>query len=109
MADPGSAATDGIGDVGIDHFGMGQPDLALAACGGCDRVDRKLVLFHPPGPEPEIARGPAWGRAGRSLAGPWRRLLPDHEIPGGPGQHAHRPDLVQMGSLHDLALGLRSD
>src|SRR3954451_10351967 len=87
-ADPGSAVTDGIGNVGIDTLGMGEPDLPLAARGGRGRMDRKLVLFHSSGPEPQTARRPARWRAWRGLAGPWRRLLSDHEISGGSGQHA---------------------
>jgi opacity protein-like surface antigen len=48
------------------------------------------------------------GRQGRRVAGPRRRLLPHDEIPGGAGEDAGQPDLVQMGSLHDLAVRLRA-
>ena len=49
---------------------------------------------------------PARRRPWRGLAGPWRRLLPDHEIPGRARRNAGRTDLVQMGGLHDLAVRL---
>src|SRR5215831_1280399 len=96
-------------DVGHDPFRVAEPDLALAACGGGDRLDRQLVLLHPSRSQPEAARRSARWRAGRGLAGPWRRLLPDHEIPGRAGAAAERADLVQMGGLHHLALRLRAD
>src|ERR1700689_4922933 len=95
--------------VGIDTDGVGEPDPPLAARGGCDRMDRQLVLFHPSRPQFEAARRPARGRLWRSVAGPWRRLLPDHEVPGGACKNAGRTDLVQMGGLHDLAVRHRAD
>jgi hypothetical protein len=50
---PIAAMTDGRENVGIDRFGMAGADLPLAACGGGDRLDRKLVLFHSSRPQPE--------------------------------------------------------
>ena len=70
-------------------------------------MDWQLVLFHPPGSEPAAASRAAARRQRRRMAGPWRRLLPHDEIPGGAGADAGQPDLVQMGSLHDLAVWLR--
>src|SRR5262249_9259314 len=82
---------------GIESIRMGEPDPALAARGGGNRLDRQLLLFHRARPQPAAARRPAGRRAGRSLAGAWRRLLPDHEVPGCPEPDAGGADLVQMG------------
>ena len=54
--------------------------------------------------KPEPAAGPAGQR--RSLAGAWRRLLPDPEIHRGAGVPAAAPHLVQMGGLFHLDLRL---
>ena len=51
--------------------------------------------------------GPAAGRQGRCLAGPWRRLLPHDQVSGRAVPDARRPDLVQVGGLCHLALRLR--
>ena len=56
----------------------------------------------------QAAARPAGRRQGRRVAGSRRRLLPHDEISGGAGADAGQPDLVQMGSLHDLAVGLRA-
>src|ERR1700756_4634544 len=93
----------------MDTDGMGKPDPALAARGGGNRMDRQFVLFHLSRPQPEAARRPPRRRAWRGLAGPWRRLLPHREIPGGAGQNAGPADLVQMGGLYDLAVRYRAD
>src|SRR5450756_3053645 len=95
-------------DVGIDTDGVGQPDTPLAARGGCDRLDRQLVLFHSPRPQPQAGPRTTGRRLRRGVAGPRRRLLPDHEVPGGAGQNAGRTDLVQMGGLYHLAVRLLS-
>src|SRR5882757_3113894 len=96
-------------DVDVDTDGVGKPDPALAARGGGDRMDRQFVLFHPSRPQPEAKPRPARRRPWRGVAGPWRRLLPDHEIPGRTDKNAGRADLVQMGSLYDLVVRLRVD
>ena len=47
-------------------------------------------------------------RLRRGLAGARRRLLQHGQIPGGAGAHARRADLVQVGGLRHLDLGLRA-
>ena len=43
------------------------------------------------------------------MGGPRRRLLPRQEVQGRPAGAARPPGLVQVGGVHDLALGLRPD
>ena len=94
----------------IDTDGMAEPRLPLAACGGRDRLDRQLVLFHPSRPEPEAERRPArrasQGEAWQVHGGGFYRI---DEISGRAGADARRADMVQMGGLHDLAVRLRAD
>ncbi len=80
----------------------------MAACRRRHRLDRQLILLHPSRSQPQAAIGPARGRAGRRLAGAWRRLLSHGEVSGRPCPHARRADLVQVGSLHHLAVRLRA-
>ena len=81
---------------------------SLAACHRRHRLDRQLVLLHPSRPQPAAAARASQRRQGRSLAGPRRRLLSHDEVSGGAGATARPSDLVQMGSVHDLALGVRA-
>ncbi len=83
-----------------------EPRHPLAARGRRYRLDRQLVLLHPSRPQPQAAVRFPNGDPGRRLAGAWRRLLSHGEISGGAEPHAGRADLVQVGGLHHLALGL---
>ena len=85
---------------------------ADAARGRRDRVDRRVVLLRPARPRAaaaEAARGRGGGCRGRVLGRARRRPLPLAEVPARAGRDARAAALVQVGGVHDLALGLRAD
>ena len=101
-------AREGSADRGDRAHRVVEPHHPLAARRCRHRLDRQLILLHPSRSQPPIALRSAPGRAGRCLAGPWRRLLSHGEVSRRSGPHAGRADLVQVGSLHHLALRLRA-
>ena len=75
-------------------------------------MDRNLVLLRAARPVAPPGEGP--GRPGRrrrrrALGGARRRLLPRAEVRGRPAAAPRPPRLVQVGGVHDLALGVRVD
>src|SRR5688500_1311456 len=88
---------------------MGEPDPALDPRDHGDRLDRVVLLLHPPRPQPEAPSRPARGRRRRGLAGAWRRLLQHAQIPDRAAGAAAGADLVQVGELFDLDLRLLPD
>ena len=91
---------------------LAQPADPLAARDRRDRVDRRLDLLRPARP---VARGAeergrrARRRPRRAVGGPRRRLLPRQEVQGRAARAARPPRVVQVGGVHDVALGLRAD
>ena len=84
---------------------------ADAPRGRRDRVDRRLLLLRPPrpwAPSPEAIRGCRGRRRGRVLGSTRRRALPLAEVPPRAGGDARAPPLVQVGGVHDVALGIRA-
>ena len=73
-----------------------------------DRLDRRVVLLHPARPRPGAAEGAEGGRRRRVLGRPRRRLLPLAEVHRRTAAAAGAAALVQVGGVHDLALGLRA-
>ena len=91
--------------------GLGRPRAALAARDRRDGVDRDVVLLRPPRPVAPAAegRGRPRGRCGRrALGGARRRLLPGAEVRRRAAAAAGSRRVVQVGGLHDVALGLRA-
>src|SRR5688572_26817605 len=79
---------------------------AVDACDHGDRLDRLELLLHRARPGAAQDAEPAAAGAWRGVAGAWRWFLSHPEVPGGAGIPARAPDLVQVGELRDLALGL---
>src|SRR5438105_1212456 len=91
--------------------GLGQPALPLAARGRGDRVDRLVVLLHRARPPPRPAGRGTRRRARRGrrgVGGPRGRLLPRREVQGRASRSSRAALLVQVGGVHDVALGLRA-
>ncbi len=99
--------TAGIAHVRLPRR-MAEPDHPLGPSRGGHRLDRHVVLFHRPRPQPPEARGHAGGRLRHRLGGARRRLLSRREIPGRAEDAAARPDLVQVGGLPHLGHRLRA-
>ena len=87
-------------------MGMAVVCGTLVACDHRDRLDRLVLLLHRARSRAGEAAASARRCLWRGVAGAWRRLLPYPEVPGGAGTDARAPDLVQMGKLCDLAIGL---
>ena len=85
-----------------------RPRPALPPRRRRDRLDRRVLLLHPPRPRPGAAEGAEGGRRRRVLGRPRRRLLPLAEVQGGAAAAARAPALVQVGGLYDVALRLRA-
>ena len=91
--------------------GLGQPALPLAARDRGDGVDRRVVLLHRARQPPRAAEGSRRREARRrrrGVGGARRRLLPRREVPRRAGAAARAAALVQVGGVHDVALGLRA-
>src|SRR3569623_1821330 len=101
-------APTGAAERGCLHPGMPGLPAALAARGGGDRLDRRILLFRGAGPRPRNTQAAGAGPVRRILVGARRRFLSQAEIPAGARAAAGKPALVQMEIVYDLDVGLRA-
>ena len=89
----------------------GSTSRPLAPRDRRDRLDRHVVLLRRARQPPAAARRRARPRARRrrrDVGDPRRRLLPDREVPRRAAVDARAAALVQVGGVHDVAVGLRA-